>query len=61
MPHAPTPRRGEHLDPDHPLADDGAHSADCISDVDPDLLDALARWHDYGEPPDSQVDPAELV
>ena len=57
----PSPRRGEHLDPDHPLADTGQPQADCISDVDPELLAEVATWHDNDEPPDTRVDPKDLV
>jgi hypothetical protein len=61
MPHLPSPRRGEHLDPDHPLADIGVAPADCVSDVDPELLDEVAAWHNDDEPPDTRVDSKDLV
>jgi hypothetical protein len=61
MTHLPSPRRGEHLDPDHPLVDVGVAPADCVSDVDPGLLDEVATWHNDDEPPDAPVDVGELV
>jgi hypothetical protein len=61
MPEPPTPRRGQHLDPDHPLADIGIAPADCVSDIDPELLDEVAAWHNDDEPPDTPVNAGELI
>jgi hypothetical protein len=64
MPVPPTPRRGEALPDSHPLEPHPRPypwAADCISDVDPVVLDEVAAWHDGDDPPDVQVDPRELV
>ena len=61
MPEPPTPRRGEELDWDHPLADADIEGGDCIADIPAGVLEAVAAWHDHAEPPTTEVDPRELV
>jgi hypothetical protein len=34
---------------------------DCVADVGAELLEEVAAYHDYAEPPDTDVDPEELV
>lgn len=72
-PEPPTPRRGETLPDDHPLAWDASApvpvaarwseptAGDCISDVPADVLEDVAAWHDGDDPPTTEVDPGELV
>jgi hypothetical protein len=70
MPDIPSPRRGQWLADDHPLRyvtrenlaeTDGVSPADCIADVDPEILDEVAAWHDGDDPPTTEVDRGELV
>jgi hypothetical protein len=58
---APTQRRGQALPADHPAADLAAATEDCIAEVPVEVKDAVAALHGNREPPDTPVDPGELV
>jgi hypothetical protein len=58
---APTRRRGEVLPADHPAAALAPAPGDCIAEVPVETKDAVAAWHGNQEPPDTPVDPGELV
>jgi len=58
---APTQRRGEALPADHPAHDVAAAAGDCIAEVPAALKDEVAALHGNHEPPDTPIDPRELV
>ena len=58
---APTRRRGQALPADHPGAALAPAPGDCIAEVPAGTKDAAAALHGNREPPDSPVDPGELV
>ena len=58
---APTERRGQALPADHPAADLAITAGDCIAEVPATTKDAVAALHGNREPPDTPVDPRELV
>jgi hypothetical protein len=58
---APIRRRGEVLPADHPAAALAPAPGDCIAEVSVGVKDAVAARHGNHEPPDSPVDPGELV
>jgi len=58
---APTQRRGQVLPADHPTAALAAVMEDCIAEVPTQVKDAVAALHGNREPPDTPVDPRELV
>jgi hypothetical protein len=58
---APTRRRGEELPADHPAAALATASGDCIAEVPATMKAAAAALHGNREPPDTAVDPGELV
>jgi hypothetical protein len=58
---APTRRRGQALPADHPAAALAPAPGDCIAEVPAETKDAAAALHGNREPPDSPVDPGELV
>ena len=58
---APTMRRGEVLSADHPAAAAAPAPGDCIAEVPATMKAAAAAAHGNREPPDSPVDPGELV
>jgi len=49
------------LPADHPTAALAAVMEDCIAEVPTQVKDAVAALHGNREPPDSPVDPRELV
>jgi len=57
----PTRRRGQMLPADHPAAAVAPAPGDCIAEVPADVKEAVAALHGKREPPDSPVDPGELV
>jgi hypothetical protein len=58
---APTRRRGQPLPADHPAADLAVAPGDCIAEVPAETKAAVAARHGNREPPDTPVDPGELV
>lgn len=58
---ASTERRGQALPPDHPAADLAVAPGDCIAEVPAETKEAVAALHGNREPPDTAVDPGELV
>ena len=58
---APTRRRGQALPAGHPAADLAVAAGDCIAEVPAEVKDAVAALHGNREPPDSPVEPGELV
>jgi hypothetical protein len=58
---APTRRRGQALPADHPAAALAPTAGDCIAEVPTETKAAAAALHGNREPPDSAVDPGELV
>lgn len=58
---APTQRRDELLPADHPAANAAAALGDCVADVPASTKDAVAALHGNRLPPDTPVDPGELV
>ena len=58
---APTMRRGEVLSADHPALAPAPAPGDCIAEVPVETKDAVAALHGNREPPDTPVDPKELV
>lgn len=58
----PTERRGEALPEDHPLRNVEIEPGDCISEVDPALLDEVVAYYgDDPPPPEPVPDDVELV
>jgi hypothetical protein len=58
---APTERRGEVLPRDHPAATLSPEAGDCIADIPAAVKDAVAAGHGNRVPPDTPVQPDELV
>jgi hypothetical protein len=58
---APTERRGDVLPADHPAADRAAGAGDCIAHIPAGVKVAAAAAHGNREPPDTPLDPGELV
>ena len=58
---APTQRRGQVLPADHPTAAVAVAMEDCIAEVPTEVKEAVAALHGNREPPDTPVDPRELV
>jgi hypothetical protein len=58
---APTQRRGQVLPADHPAAALAPVMGDCIAEVPTETKEAVAALHGNREPPDTPVDPGELV
>jgi hypothetical protein len=58
---APTQRRDEPLPADHPAAQAAAALGDCIADIPASTKEAVAALHGNRRPPDTPVDPGELV
>jgi hypothetical protein len=58
---APTRRRGQPLPADHPAAALAPAPGDCIAEVPVETKNAVAALHGNQEPPDTPVNPGELV
>jgi hypothetical protein len=58
---APTERRGDVLPAGHPAMIRAAEAGDCIADIPAEVKAAVAAVHGNREPPDTPIDPGELV
>lgn len=58
---APTERRGEVLPAGHPAANLAPAEGDCVAHISAEVKDAVATAHGNREPPDSPVQPEDLV
>jgi len=61
MDKVPTERRGDVLPADHPAANLAPEEGDCIAHIPVEVKEASAAMHGNREPPDSPLDPGELV
>jgi hypothetical protein len=48
-------------DPESPAAAVQPAPGDCVADVGAEVLEEVAVYHDYAEPPDTPVNAEELV